>query len=95
MLFRWKDFHGGRAYDSDRSDKKKPRFGLRTSLVIGWVKLQLRRPTPVVLPSVTQDSEGFSLLGTDARHVRVHGSDVQVFPMAGRRADAASASEVV
>jgi hypothetical protein len=90
MLCRRKDFHGGRAYDSDPSDKRKPRFGFRVSLVIRWIKLQLTRRTPVLSPSVPQGfprrkGEGFPLVGSDGRDRGVRDLDTEIFPMADRR----------
>jgi len=99
MLFQRKDFHGGRAYDSDPSDLKGPRFGSRASLVIGWIKLRLKRQTPIVSPFVSQGSpgrkrEGFSLLGSGERN-GVRELDTKAFPMADRLRDTAGASELV
>jgi hypothetical protein len=67
MSFR-KDFHGGRGYAPDPSNKGRP--GL-----VGWVKLQLSRLTPdapTFLPEglSRRKSEGFSLLESNERQSR-------------------------
>ena len=92
MLFRRKDFHGGRAYDSDRSD----RAGLRSraSLVIGRIKQRLKGQTPPSTPYGFVPRKALSNRGSDARHVRARELDTKVFPMADRLRDTASTSEV-
>lgn len=96
MLFRRKDFHGGRAYAADPSEKGTLNFGTRASLMIAWVKLQLSRLTPDASRSVPQGlsrrkGKGFSLLGSDQHHPQLRELDTKVFPMPRRRRDAAKA----
>ena len=80
MFFRRKDFHGGRAYDSDLSDNKKSRLESRASSAIRWIT-QWSPLQSVAKRSVRRKSEGFSLLGSDDRHGRVRELGTEVFPM--------------
>jgi hypothetical protein len=91
MLFRKKDFHGGRAYEANPGDMGRRALA---SQVIDWIKLRLGQLTrddqALVRPAPPlRNGEGFSLLGSDERHARQ--MDTMLFPMPHRRRDARQA----
>ena len=95
MLFRRKDFHGGRAYAADPSEKGTPNFGTRTSLMIAWVKLQLSRLTPDASRSVPEGlsrRKGVPFSDQTSTNSQLRELDTKVFPRPRRRRDAAKDS---